>query len=63
MDEPNTDDGAKWGFDWIFTDLAVAFGILLIMQGTALWWIFKMATRHLAMSGGLSFKQRCGHPV
>ena len=51
MDEPNADDGAKWGFEWIFTDLAVAFGILLIMQGTALWWCFKMATKHLAMSG------------
>ena len=59
-EEPNAGDGAKWGFDWIFTDLAVAFGILLIMQGTALWWCFKVAGKHLALSGGL---RRCGHPV
>ena len=56
-EEPNADDGAKWGFEWIFTDLAVAFGILLIMQGTALWRCFRMATKHLAMSGGLSFRR------
>eukprot|EP00913_Durusdinium_trenchii_P012402 g11643.t1 len=55
-EEPNAGDGAKWGFDWIFTDLAVAFGILLIMQGTALWWCFKVAGKHLALSGGL---RRC----
>ena len=55
-EEPNAGDGVKWGFDWIFTDLAVAFGILLIMQGTALWWCFRMVGRHLALSGGLSFK-------
>ena len=54
-EEPNT-EASKWGFDWIFTDLAVAFGILLVMQGTALWWCFRMVGRHLALSGGLSFK-------
>ena len=54
-EEPNT-EASKWGFDWIFTGLAVAFGILLVMQGTALWWCFRMVGRHLALSGGLSFK-------
>ena len=49
--EPNAEEETKWGFEWIFTDLAVAFGILLITQGTALWWCFKMATKHMALSG------------
>eukprot|EP00913_Durusdinium_trenchii_P007059 g6641.t1 len=47
--------------DWVFTDLSIAFGIILVIQSLMLWMFFRCLTKHFMVSGGLSLglKRAC----
>ena len=55
--------------DWVFTDLSIAFGIILVIQSLMLWMFFRCLTKHFMVSGGVepgfeaSLHEGAGHPV